>query len=113
MIPSILKRSYANILHNSSTSLDKYGQSQNKFFEYLAAGRCVIQTYATGYSILEKYDCGVSAANQNPEEIAKIILKACSDDVKAQEMGQNARKTAYKFDFTKLTNKLIEIIENV
>jgi len=113
MIPSILKRSYANILHNSSTSLDKYGQSQNKFFEYLAAGRCVIQTYTTGYSILEKYNCGMSASKQNPEEVAKIILKACSDDEKAERMGQNARKAAYDFDFNKLTNKLIEIIENV
>jgi glycosyltransferase involved in cell wall biosynthesis len=113
MVPSILKRSYANILHNSSTLLDKYGQSQNKFFEYLAAGRCVIQTYTTGYSILEKYKCGVSVSNQNPDEVAKTILKVCSDDENIEQMGQNARKAAYNFDFKKLTNKLIEIIENV
>lgn len=113
MVPSILKRSYANILHNSSTSLDKYGQSQNKFFEYLAAGRCVIQTYTTGYSIIEKYKCGVSVSNQNPDEIAKTILKVCSDDENIEQMGQNARKAAYNFDFKKVTNKLIEIIENV
>lgn len=113
MVPSILKKSYANILHNSSTSLDKYGQSQNKFFEYLAAGRCVIQTYTTGYSILEKYNCGISASDQNPEEVAKTILEVCSDDEKAEQMGRNARIAAYDFDFKKLTNKLIEIIENV
>ena len=113
MVPSILKKSYANILHNSSTSLDKYGQSQNKFFEYLAAGRCVIQTYTTGYSILEKYNCGISASDQNPEEVAKMILEICSDDEKANEMGWNARQAAYDFDFEKLTAKLIEIIENV
>ncbi|HFI0157732.1 TPA: glycosyltransferase family 4 protein [Streptococcus suis] len=113
MIPSILKRSHANILHNSSTSLDKYGQSQNKFFEYLAAGRCVIQTYSTGYSVLEKYKCGVSAIEQQPKEIAEIILEACKDNEKAEQMGVNARKAAYEFDFTNLTGKLIEIIENV
>lgn len=113
MIPSILKRSYANILHNSSTSLDKYGQSQNKFFEYLAAGRCVIQTYTTGYSVLEKFNCGISAIRQDHQEIAKIILEACKDDEKAEQMGQNARKVAFEFDFTHLTSKLIEVIENV
>ncbi len=113
MIPSILKRSYANILHNSSTSLDKYGQSQNKFFEYLAAGRCVIQTYTTGYSVLDKYNCGVSASKQNPEEVAKTILEICRDGEKANKMGRNARQAAYEFDFKKLTNKLIEIIEYV
>lgn len=113
MVPSILKKSYANILHNSSTSLDKYGQSQNKLFEYLAAGRCVIQTYTTGYSVLEKYNCGISALNQTPEEVASIILKVCNDDEKAEQMGKNARKAAYEFDFKELTNKLIKIIENV
>ena len=30
-VPSIFKKAYINILHNSSTSLDKYGQSQNSF----------------------------------------------------------------------------------
>ena len=113
MIPSILKKSYANILHNSSTSLDKYGQSQNKFFEYLAAGRCVIQTYTTGYSVLEKYNCGISADKQKPEEITEIILEACKDTEKAEQMSQNARRAAFEFDFTKLTSKLIEVIENV
>lgn len=113
MVPSVLKKSYANILHNSSTSLDKYGQSQNKFFEYLAAGRCVIQTYTTGYSVLEKHECGVSAIKQQPNEIAEIILEVCKDNEKAEKMGVNARNAAYEFDFTNLTNKLIEIIESV
>lgn len=110
-IPYILKKAYVNILHNSSTSLDKYGQSQNKFFEYLAAGKCIIQTYTTGYSILEKYNCGVSAAEQNSEEIARIIIKLCDEDEATRYMGENARKAAYDFDFKKLTQKLIEIIE--
>lgn len=113
MVPSILKQSYANILHNSSTSLDKYGQSQNKFFEYLAAGRCIIQTYTTGYSILDSNNCGVSAYNQNSKEVAEIIFEMCKDDEKVEQMGNNARKTSYNFDFTKLTNKLIKVIENV
>lgn len=112
VIPSILEKSYANILHNSSTPLDKYGQSQNKFFEYLAAGKCIIQTYTTGYSILEKYKCGVSAIEQTPENIAEIILKLCNDEEEAKQMGLNARKAAYDFDFANLTNELIKIIEN-
>jgi len=111
MVPSILEKSYANILHNKSTILDKYGQSQNKLFEYLAAGKCVIQTYTTGYSIIEKYNCGVSALKQSPDEIAKIILELCSDEKKARELGQNARIAAIDFDFKNLTQKLINIIK--
>lgn len=112
-IPSILKKSYINILHNSSTSLDKYGQSQNKLFEYLAAGKCIIQTYTTGYSILEKYNCGISASVQQPDEIANIIIEACNDEKKCKLMGENARKAAHEFDFEKLTDKLIELIEKL
>lgn len=112
-IPSILIKSYANILHNSSTSLDKYGQSQNKFFEYLAAGKCIIQTYSTGYSICEKYNCGVSAPQQTSEQIAKTIMEVCNDEVGITQMGTNARKAAYNFDFKELTNNLIYVIENV
>lgn len=112
-VPSILKKSYINILHNSSTSLDKYGQSQNKLFEYLAAGNCIVQTYTTGYSICNKFKCGISAPVQNAEEIAKAIIVASSDDEKNTLMGINAREAAYQFDFNNLTEKLINIIENV
>lgn len=112
-IPSILKKSYANILHNSSTSLDKYGQSQNKFFEYLAAGKPIIQTYSTGYSICENANCGVSAAEQTPEEIAEAISIMINKENVNKEMGINARRVAYNHDFNLLTRKLIKIIENV
>lgn len=111
-IPSILTKSYVNILHNSSTSLDKYGQSQNKFFEYLAAGKCIVQTYTTGYSVVKKANCGISIPIQNPEEIAKAVVKACEDENTNQLMGSNARKVAFEYDFKNLTRNLIKIIED-
>jgi glycosyltransferase involved in cell wall biosynthesis len=111
-IPSILKKSYINILHNSSTSLDKYGQSQNKFFEYLAAGKCIIQTYTTNYSVCQKFNCGISVPVQNGEEIAEAVFKACNNKKEYQIMSENARNTSYKFDFELLTFKLIEIIDD-
>lgn len=112
-IPNILKKAYVNILHNSSTSLDKYGQSQNKFFEYLAAGKCIVQTYSTAYSLCDRYYCGISAPVQSAEEIAKAVLKACDDEKENNLMGQNARRAAYQFDFSKLTNYLVDVIESV
>ena len=112
-IPYILKKAYVNILHNSSTSLNKYGQSQNKLFEYLAAGRCIVQTYSTGYSVCEKYNCGISVPVQNAEGIAEAIIQVCNDGKNNKIMGENARQAAYEFDFEKLTNKLIDIIESL
>ena len=112
-VPSVLKKAYVNVLHNSSTSLDKYGQSQNKLFEYLAAGRCIVQTFSTGYSILKKYDCGICVPVQNAEEIAKALIKACHDEKYNRIMGENARRAAHDYDFRKLTGKLIDIIESL
>ena len=112
-IPYILKKSYVNILHNSSTTLDKYGQSQNKLFEYLAAGRCIVQTYTTGYSIIEKYKCGICAPDQTAEEIAKAVITACNNEQMNKIMGQNARKASFDYDFKILTNKLVNIIEKL
>jgi len=112
-IPYILKKAHINLLHNTSTSLDKYGQSQNKLFEYLAAGKVIVQTYKTQYSICERFNCGLCATTQNSEEIAKIIIRLCFDDEKCRLMGENAREAAYEFDFNKLTDKLINIIESV
>ena len=111
-IPSLLKKSDINILHNTSTILDKYGQSQNKFFEYLAAGKCIVQTYTTGYSLYDKYHCGISARVQDAEAIAKILIDICKNSEERTMMGENARKLAQEFDFNILTNKLIDIVEN-
>jgi len=112
-IPYILKKAYVNILHNSSTSLNKYGQSQNKLFEYLAAGRCIVQTYSTGYSICGKYNCGICIPVQNAEGIAKAVMQIYNDEEQNKIMGENARQAAYGYDFEKLTNKLINIIESL
>lgn len=108
-IPIIISSSYANILHNTSTILDKYGQSQNKFYEYLAAGKCIIQTYKTEYNIIEKNNCGYLVENQTKEEIANKIIMASLNKKNCDEKGMNARNTAFDYDFEYLTEKLIGV----
>lgn len=110
-VPYILKKSYVNILHNKSTNLDKYGQSQNKFFEYLAAGKPILQTYSTGYSIIEKYNCGVCVNTQTPDNIANAIIKMAEEETEMKFKGKNAKNIAPKYDFENLTKQLIEVIE--
>lgn len=112
-VPCVLKKAHVNILHNSSSPIDRYGQSQNKFFEYLAAGRCIIQTYSSGYSIINRFNCGVMVPVQSPEGIARAVLTLCSDDEKRRRMGENARQAAAHYDFEKLTDKLLDVIETV
>ena len=113
-IPYILRQSHINILQNASTILDKYGQSQNKYFEYMAAGRFIIQTYKTGYNVLERENCGILVENQTPEEIANAIIMVYNMPVEDyQRACEKTRALADEFDFAVLTGKLIGIIESV
>ncbi len=113
-IPSVLAQSDINILHNSSTSLDKYGQSQNKFFEYLASGRPVLMTYSVGHSVVREEECGIEIERQTPEAIADAIRMICGfPQEKIDRYSRNALACAAKYDFEILTEKVISVIEEL
>ena len=114
-IPNILSKSSVNILNYSQ---DMYtwsrGNSSNKLFEYMASGKPVISTVKMGYSIIDKYKCGVEIAEASPVKIAQEILKIKSMHKEQYEkMGYNAAEGVKDFDFSVLTKKLVEVIENV
>lgn len=111
-VPALLSQAYATILHNSSTSLDKYGQSQNKFFEYLAAGKPILMTYSVGHSICKENNCGLEVSEQTPEEIANAIIRLSTMTV--DEYGvfcANCIATAKQYDYRALTDIVIGIIQ--
>lgn len=113
-VPIVLKSADCTIMHNTSTILNKYGQSQNKFFEYMAAGKPIIMTYSVGYSICESEHCGLEAHSQNAEQIADIIEKMTAmDEIEYKKMCESARNTSKKYDYKKLTQDYIEIIEKL
>lgn len=112
-IPFILQKADINLLHNSSTALNIYGQSQNKLFEYLAAGRPVLQTYTTNYSIIDTYEAGLCTKEQTAKSICVAIEQLVHNEEQRIKMGLNAREAVQKFDFAALTDKLIKIIETV
>ena len=109
-IPSILTRSDLNLVHWEMNPLLKVGESYNKSFEYFAAGKPVLYTIKPGYSLVEKYDCGMISDGFTPDDIAVAVDKMVS--LKHEErikICQNAKRVATEYDFPLLTNKLIEI----
>jgi glycosyltransferase involved in cell wall biosynthesis len=111
-IPSILNKSTVNILNYSSTQYNwTRGNSSNKLFEYMASGKPIISTVKMGYSIIDKYKCGIELDKGTSEELAEAILKI--KNLKASqydELGNNARAGAEDFDFKVLTEKLVRVI---
>jgi glycosyltransferase involved in cell wall biosynthesis len=114
-IPYILSQSSVNILNYSPTQYNwARGNSSNKLFEYMASGKPIISTVKMGYSILEKYKCGIELENSTPQELATAILdiKNMSKE-EYKVIGSNAKRGASDFDFQKLTEKLINVVEEV
>ena len=113
-IPSVLSQADVTILHNSSTVLDKYGQSQNKFFEYLASGKPILMTYSVGYSVVKEQQCGMEVQQQTPEAIADAMLAFYNlDDEKMEHYKSNILRCVSQFDFKYLTEKLINLIDSI
>lgn len=114
-IPYILSRSSVNLLNYSQ---EKYnwsrGNSSNKLFEYMASGKPVISTVRMGYSIVNKYNCGVELTEDTSEKLAEEVLRFYNmSGEERNQIGENAKLGARDFDFKVLTDKLIDVINNV
>nr|WP_312579446.1 glycosyltransferase family 4 protein [Sedimentibacter sp.] len=114
-IPYILSKSSVNILNYSDTQYNwARGNSSNKLFEYMASGKPIISTVKMGYSIINKYKCGLELENSTPQELANTILEIKSMPLEEYKiLGTNAKKGAEDFDFKVLTEKLIDVINKI
>lgn len=114
-IPYILSKSSINILNYSQSEYNwTRGNSSNKLFEYMASGKPVISTVKMGYSIINKYNCGVELDECTPECLAEAIIKFHDmPQDEYEKFGKNAFEGSKDFDFDKLTEKFISVIESV
>ena len=114
-IPYVLSKSSVNILNYSQTEYNwTRGNSSNKLFEYMASGKPIISTVKMGYSIINKYSCGIELEECTPECLAEAILNYHNmPDKNRIIIGDNARKGALDFDFPILTDKLEKVIGKV
>lgn len=112
-IPYVLSKASANILNYSQSKYNwSRGNSSNKLFEYMASGKPVVSTVKMGYSIIEKYDCGVEVSGDTPQDIADAVLYLYNvPQKKYEDYSNNAKKGALDFDFNILSKKLGKVIE--
>lgn len=113
-VPYITSHADLNYAHNDSSPLFRFGISFNKIFDYLAAGKPIICDFYSKYNPVIQENAGLAIESGDIKEIAKVIEKMSNENSKyIKEMSNNARKAANKYDFKNLTNKLIEVINNV
>lgn len=113
-IPSIVSRADLNFAHNTPSPLFRFGISFNKLFDYFAAGQPILCDFPCPYNPAVTYGAGVEVGNAQPQQSAAAIdrLAGLSEEQR-QIMGTNARRAAEDYDFKRLTERLISVIENI
>ena len=118
-IPYILTKAQILVFNGQDKSKNKfnvmkYGISANKIFDYLAAGKPILQTFDTAYNPIKKYDCGIILEKDfSSSAIVNEILnlKNLSKE-EYQRYSNNCLEAVKEFDFKELTKKLINVVEN-
>ena len=111
-VPYIVSKADLNYAHNQPSPLFKYGISFNKIFDYLAAGKPVLCDFPCTYNPVLMGSAGVSIDSANSKEIANQIETFA--DMNSEQYNQYcvaARETAKEYDFSSLTEKLLEAID--
>ncbi len=111
-IPYVLSKSDLNVLNLKAAATQKYGNSSNKLFEYLASGNPVIANIDEGkYPIITKYGCGKVVKAGSIDEYAEGIKYFYSlNDEQMEVYRKNAVETVKLFDTEKLNSEWEEII---
>ena len=112
-IPFILSKGNLNLMDGDIGGISKYGISGNKLFDYIASGRPVIMDCEENeFGIINANKIGISRRFKDSSEMAEVIADMLNgDDNRYERWCENARKLALEYDFNRLTDKLIEIIE--
>lgn len=113
-IPFILSKGNLNLMDGDIGGLSKYGISGNKLFDYIASGKPVIMDCEENeFGIINSNQIGIAKHFANQKEMAETIADMLNGDKKRYELWcENAKALTLEYDFKRLTDKLIEIIEN-
>jgi glycosyltransferase involved in cell wall biosynthesis len=85
------------IVRNSKSSLYRFGISPNKLFDYMYAGKPIIQAIDAGNDIVGDANCGLTIPPQNPHAMADAIINLYeTPEEERLKMGDNAKQYVLK-----------------
>ena len=106
-IPYILSKSDATVLIEKNTPLNRYGISENKVFDYLAAGKPILCNDASIRSIVDESDCAI--VDNDLANAVRVLLQMDPEDYR--KACSSSEIVAHAYDFESLTDTLESIIE--
>ncbi|WP_286954146.1 MULTISPECIES: glycosyltransferase family 4 protein [Aminobacterium] len=92
-IPLCLNNFDCLIMTARRSKLCQYGISLNKIFDYMMSGRPIINAIEAGNDPVKEAGCGLSVEAENPEAIAKGIVKIYNmTEEERRHMGEKGKK---------------------
>lgn len=112
-IPEFLKQMDVLYIGLQKKMLFQYGVSANKIFDYMMAGRPILQTIFTGGDIIKEAKCGVSVESGEIKDIVKALLELKNMPKHTlRELGKNGQTCVIKeYDYKILAKDFLNAIK--
>lgn len=90
-----------------------YGTSPNKFFDYIAAAKPVLNNYPGWLAeLIAESGCGIAVPPEDPAQFAAALERMADDREALRKMGDAARRLAeQRFDRRMLADKFVDALE--
>lgn len=87
----------------------------NKLFQYMACGKAVVGSSCPAQKkILETENCGVVYANDDPAELARVIMELYNNPEKVTLLGRNGAKAVQqRWNWNVTAEKLVKVYEDI
>lgn len=112
-VPFIVSCADVNLLNYTRTGEMKYGGSQGKLFQYLAAGKPIVSNNIIGYDIVRYYGAGISEDISTPQQYKDILCSLMEDKDAYNRMCVAAKGASKDFDFVNLYKKFKAVIDDI
>lgn len=92
-VPGFLSRMDVLAIPWRRSPLYRYGVSPNKVFDYMLAGRPIVQACAASNDLVAEADCGVTVAPEDPGLFTEAVLRLRAlPEAERHRLGENGRR---------------------
>jgi glycosyltransferase involved in cell wall biosynthesis len=110
-LPSLLSKSSLNILNFKQSPILRFGGSQGKLFNYLAAAKPICSNVKQGYCLINRHHLGIAENFSTSEDYANAILQLSNlSSVDYESICKRTYDVALEYDFRLQAKKLMDIV---
>ena len=91
----------------------RIGLSPLKIYEYAACGKPIVSSRIPNLEFIEENNAGILVEPENPEELAKAVIRLLKDEKLREKMGRNGREYVVKnHSWESVARKVAEVCES-